>query len=546
MSTLPKKLPAFVFAVAAVIGLLLPIAAYHAGSQTNHLRFERIADEAVDRIAMRINQHISLLTATRSLFEARGGNVSHEEFASFVRHLNIKEDFDGIQGIGYAAVLEPGSDAQVRESLQRDYGVNRMPFPQSSEDLRTAIVMLEPPDERNKAALGFDMYSQVTRRAAMRAARMTRERQASGMVELLQEIDNDKRRGFLVYLPYFARPSEGSQDGLANPTDQQAQGDHLQGFIFAPFRTGDLIKAALSGSQELPLHMKIYDGKPDEGRLLYESPGSSSAAPEDVVRRSLVIAGHEWTVLATPSSGFEEGSEKGIALLLGMCSLLVAGALAASIRSQMKALEASQEVLRITESAAAQKDFLLQEMTHRIKNSIARVLAMARQTAAHANDLDDFTQSFTNRLQAMATSQDLLTQAHHGKAALSDLVHGELRQVFGESFTGLSYSGPTQELGMRTTQALALVFHELATNALKYANLDEGGDIDVRWNRGADGSLVIDWRERGSVDPTAIQGTGFGTKLIRSLIEGELSGSLQRNMQPEGLRIRLIIPDPAA
>lgn len=545
MSKLPKKLPTFVFAIAAIIGLLLPIAAYQAGSQTNHLRFERIADEAVDRIAMRINQHISLLTATRSLFEAREGNVTHDEFASFVRHLNIKEDFDGIQGIGYAAVLDPGSDEEVREALQNNYGVDRMPFPQSDEDLRTAIVMLEPPDERNKAALGFDMYSQVTRRAAMRAARMTGEPQASGMVELLQEIDNDKRRGFLVYLPYFAPSSSPDAQESANLARQRSPDGQLRGFVFAPFRTGDLIKAALAGSQELPIHLRIYDGKPEDARLLYESPGLSGPSPEDVVRRSLVIAGHEWRVQAIPSDDFEEGSEKGIALLLGICSVLVAGALAVSIRSQMKALEASQEVLRITESAAAQKDFLLQEMTHRIKNSIARVLAMARQTAAHASDLEEFTQSFTNRLQAMATSQDLLTQAHHGKANLSDLLHGELRQVFGESFTRLSYEGPAQELGMKTTQALALVFHELATNALKYANLEEGGDINVRWSRGAHKSLVIEWRERGSIDPTAVQGTGFGTKLIRSLIEGELSGSLQRSMQPEGLQIRLIIPDPA-
>jgi len=546
MLKLPKKLPALVFAVAAIIGLLLPVAAYRAGSQTNHLRFERLADEAVERIVMRINQHISLLTATRSLFEARRGNVSREEFAAFVSHLNIKEEFDGVQGIGYAAVLEPGSEALVRESLARDYGVDRAPFPQSTEDMRTAIMMLEPPDERNLADLGFDMYSQVTRRAAMRAAQMTHERQASGMVELLQEIDDDKRRGFLVYLPYFAHNSRpGQEGGAATPG---APGEQLRGFIFASFRAGDLINAALSHGQTLPVHLKIHDGKPEDGRLLFESDGVSgaTAARADGVQRSVVIAGHEWSVTATPTEGFQKGPEEGVALLLGVCALLMAGALAVSIRSQLRALEASREVLRVTESAAAQKDFLLQEMKHRIKNSIARVLAIARQTAAHSSDLEEFTHSFTNRLQAMATSQDLLTHAHHGKANLSDLLHGELRQVFGETFTGLNCTGPDQELGMRTTQALALVFHELATNALKYANLDEGGGIDVRWRSGADGrSLVIDWRERGSADPDAAQGTGFGTKLIRSLIEGELSGALERNMTDEGLQMRLTIPQPA-
>lgn len=535
------KLPILVFAVTAAVGAFLTITTYNAGAAANRLRFERIADDALDRIGLRIGQHISLLTATRALVEIRDGNVSYAGFSGFVGHLNTEDAYDGVQGIGYAAILPPGSEADVEAGIAQNYGITRAVFPETDQPVRTAITMLEPPDIRNRAALGFDMYTEPTRRAAMMNAAQTGEARASGRVELVQEIDGQKQSGFLVYLPFYADVSRpGRNVPGADP--------RLAGFIYAPFRVNDLIAAAWARMPGVPVHLEIYDTIVSPKNLMYQ--GTAPAAgfgDEYVVHRTINVAGREWQAILSPAVGFAEGPEKGIALVLGAVSLLMAAALAVSLRAQMKALDASREVLRVTEAAATEKDFLLQEMKHRIKNSIARMLAIARQTARHSDTIESFIASFTNRLQAMAASQDLLTRSHSETAVLADLLEGEMFQVFGEGFEAYASKGPRVELGVRATQALGLVFHELATNALKYGEPGEADNsLAVNWTRSGPGApLVIDWQELTARPAESTSSGGFGTKLIVSLVRGELNGTVERTLTDAGLHVRIEIPAAA-
>ena len=128
---------------------------------------------------------------------------------------------------------------------------------------------------------------------------------------------------------------------------------------------------------------------------------------------------------------------------------------------------------------------MLQEMKHRIKNSIAKMLAIARQTAANSGSIAEFTSSFSARMQAMAASQDMLTRSQWQKADLGKLLRTELEQVFGPNIEKLHLSGPQIELNETATQALGLTFHELATNALKYGEAGNG-----------DGTLRVEWEVR--------------------------------------------------
>ena len=533
------RLAILVFVVTASVGLIMPVAVYRSGEQTNILRFQSIADDTVDRITSRIGEHISLLEATRAFFEAEGAQITKEKFAAFVEHLDIRNRFDGIQGIGFSIIIQDGEENVVRNELIANYGIDRGIFPEKGEAVRTAIIMLEPADDRNLAALGFDMYSESTRRKAMQDAAQSNEVRATTKVELVQEIDDQKQPGFLVYLPFFL---EGGPEisGEDLPKD-------LRGFIYAPFRIGDLISATLKLGGIAPVHMDIYLGEATEENLVFQSAnelGGFGSAYEYMV--SVDVAGQTWNYRMRPSDQFQEGTEKGIAFLLAGIMVLMAAALALSMRSQMKALAASREVIRVTDEAAVQKDFLLQEMKHRIKNSIARVLAIARQTANHSDSLESFISSFTKRLQAMAAAQDLLTQSHHQTASLRDLLRNELLQVFDQEFDNYSMEGPTVELGGRATQALALVFHELATNALKYADMaDNANRLDIRWNVADDGVLTIRWEENLKARITRQEGSGFGTRLIRSLVTGELGGELHRELSENGLRLEITVPAEA-
>ena len=191
---------------------------------------------------------------------------------------------------------------------------------------------------------------------------------------------------------------------------------------------------------------------------------------------------------------------------------------------------------------------MLQEMKHRIKNSIARVLAIARQTAASSDTIDEFSQSFSARLHAMANAQDMLTRSHWRQADLRELLATELKQVLGSDYDE-RIDGPKVLLDERTTQALGLTFHELATNALKYGGISFGeGDLRISWTvtgRRKHRELQLSWVETssGPIDTSGpIPTSGFGTRLIDANIRGELGGQLERELRPDGMSVRMVIP----
>ena len=534
------KLPLIAFLIASAIGFSLTLSAYWAGRQANHLRFEQLADDAIYRIERKLSQHISLLIATRSLFDVQQGEVSHKQFQKFVGNLDIAHYYSGVQGIGYADILDEEEARELSSTLLATYGVERELFPESEQTVRTAIVMLEPPDVRNQRALGFDMYSDKTRREAMIAAARNGEAQVTGKVELRQEFDDKKQAGFLIYLPYFG-PELASKGAIPG-----ARPD-LRGFVYAAFRAGDFVEAALEHTPASNLSLSLHIGEPVPENLLLAAMASAEYSEDEYkVERTVSLAGRDWHFSVTPSETFKEGPETGVALLLGTVSLLMAAALAVSLRAQGRTLEAYREVSRVSQEASAQKDFLLQEMKHRIKNSIARVLAIARQTAASSENVHEFTESFTNRLQAMAASQDLLTRSHGEHAQLSDLLKNELFQVFGEEFDNYTCHGPDVRLGVKATQALGLVFHELATNALKYSSVAQSGSrLDIHWQMTGDGKLQLQWLEQASKGQNAEDAStsgGFGTKLITSLVEGELNGRFDRHIGTSGMQAMIELP----
>jgi len=231
-------------------------------------------------------------------------------------------------------------------------------------------------------------------------------------------------------------------------------------------------------------------------------------------------------------------------VMLGLAGLLLAGAVALIARYQARALQAVAKMHETAEKSLLEKDLMLQEMKHRIKNSIARVLAMARQTAGSARDLEEFTSSFGARLQAMAASQDILTRSRWQTADLAELLRLELGQVFGKELPDAMIDGPRVLLSEATTQALGLTFHELATNALKYGEAGNSPEaLKVTWQVEETGRrLRLRWTETGGRQVRPPDKPGFGTRLIDMNIVRELGGAIDRNYRPDGLEIDIAVP----
>jgi len=183
---------------------------------------------------------------------------------------------------------------------------------------------------------------------------------------------------------------------------------------------------------------------------------------------------------------------------------------------------------------------LMKEMSHRIKNNLSTVLSIATQTGRHATDVASFNKSFQARLVAMSKSHDLLMKDIRGTADLREILEAELLPYSADTAWGrtLTLSGDAVRLSTRAAVGLGLVVHELATNAAKYGAYSGAGAIDVSWCSDG-GPVLLRWRERGGPVVAPPAKTGFGSRLIDSVLRGELGGAVETRFAPQGFEADL-------
>jgi PAS domain S-box-containing protein len=189
---------------------------------------------------------------------------------------------------------------------------------------------------------------------------------------------------------------------------------------------------------------------------------------------------------------------------------------------------------------------LLRELTHRSKNLLAVIQAMARQTARHAGSTDAFLVQFGARLQALAASHDLLVRESWYGAALQELVQSQLAAYIDRDRNQVSAAGPAVALKPEAAQTLGLALHELAANAARFGALSvPQGRVSIAWDRRGgdhDGALALDWREELGPPVKMRRKKGFGSMVIERNLALALGAEVDLSFAPEGLRCRIVIP----
>lgn len=203
--------------------------------------------------------------------------------------------------------------------------------------------------------------------------------------------------------------------------------------------------------------------------------------------------------------------------------------------------------LDITERREAEEHIklLMRELDHRVKNVLARIPVIAMCTREGSGSMDEFVKALEGRIQSMASAHELLSLAQWHGAALSDLVRRELAPYATESNTTID--GAHIVLSAEASQAMAMVLHELVTNAAKYGALSTpGGRVSVRWSRGKDTSgsdiLLIHWEEDGGPTVEVPNHYGYGTGVVRDLIPYELGGTVDLVFAADGVRCKIGVP----
>lgn len=288
--------------IVLIIMLFLTIAAtyfdYEKSKEKQKIIFENSANEIPSLIEDRMKAYRQVLLSGVAKFYT-SKEVTRENWKEFVEALKLEETYPGLQGMGFSLLIKKEDKekhiAKIRAEGFKDYDIK----PAGDREIYTSIIYLEPFDNRNKRAFGYDMFSEKIRNEAMQKAIETGIYSLSGKVRLLQENGVDEQAGFLAYIPVY------KQNMLM--TTSQERLDATYGFVYAPFRMNDLINS-LASEENSSLDIMLYDGnKESKEDIYFDLISDHSITNSDYIyTKVLAIGGREWFVKITPKDDFFE------------------------------------------------------------------------------------------------------------------------------------------------------------------------------------------------------------------------------------------------
>lgn len=300
----------YLLSVLVLLASLLLVAAYarHAGGREEALAQARFVEEAGRATALVRQQLLTYeltLQGGVSLFAAVDRPTS-AQWRSYVEGLRIDERFPAVVGLGYADSLSP-SQLQVLQRARRAAGEGLLTLrPRGVRERYGAVTYLEPRTPANAAAIGYDMYAEGTRRAAMDAARDNGEVRVTGALRLVQQPGDDAAPAVLMYAPVY-------QSGLRPDSLRARRAAHL-GWVYVPFRVDRFVETALHAVAPAVDLALFDDAGGDGGLLLHDSaarvPANATAAAGAVRTHEVVVPvyGRQWRfrlpgATSTPPAG---------------------------------------------------------------------------------------------------------------------------------------------------------------------------------------------------------------------------------------------------
>ena len=480
------------------------------------------------------NASSAYLRAGAAMFAAVD-RVNEALFDRFVSELELDFDYRGAEGIGWAQSLRSYELDQFRAGATRDAGetaeeteaeenpIQIRPAPTGATGRVVPITFLRPATERNRRLIGYDMYSEPVRRAAMEQAERDARPTASGKLAL-RDAGPGEAPGFIIFMPVFR------EAGLNR---------RLRGFVYSPFSAEEFLVSALELADAGERGVRLYDGEATPDRLLAQVEPSSGSG--DVVQQRIIIANRPMVLEFESADSYSLSPLSMVTLLFG---LLVATLLLVVARLVAQQTREDQLKLEWLEEQHSIRNSLTRELNHRVKNTLANVLSIVALTRRRSETLDEFADGLDGRIRAISATHDLLTQSEWGTTPIRAVVEAELAphaRGEGEEF---AISGPEVELAPGDALTLGLAIHELATNASKYGALSTPeGEVSVRWELEGRNVVRMVWVETGGPRLEGKPaGRGFGLDLIEKIVAHELNVAVELDFPPEGVRCTLRIP----
>lgn len=315
--------------VVLCVGLILTISAWFFSTlivnENAQHRFTVRSEEIAKAIEARMKVYEGLLWGGVAFFHA-ADQVDRDMWKKYVKRLELDKSWPGIQGLGFSTPVSP-EDRSAHIQALRDEGFPDYTIrPEGIRDGYSAIVYLEPFDWRNQRALGYDMWSNDMRRAAMMRARDEGRAATSGIITLVQETKQDVQKGFLTYVPLYKHDARYKEDV---PLDSvEARRAAFRGWVYAPFRMGDLMRGIL-GEGETSVAYEIFSGENiDENHLLFDNDKQFSGKTfgdrgqfSNTTR--LDLQGQTWTINFSSGPDSVTSEEKMIPVAIGVAGIII-------------------------------------------------------------------------------------------------------------------------------------------------------------------------------------------------------------------------------
>jgi len=489
----------------------------HVQGGKDEFRFDNAVQSATDRITGRLELYTGSLI-NGAAYVSTTPDMTPAEFQKFAGRINLQRRFPGIQGYGWTERIERTADGAERH----------------------AIRMLYPMDPRNQAAIGFDMYSEHTRRTAMARARDAGEPALSGRLTLVQEITTDQQVGFLLYVPVYST--------FEIPRTVDERRELLRGFVYAPFRANDLFDL-IFGTEESPrVTLRVYDASQDgHDALLYAIPAAEGHRPRHTAIDTILVAGHPWRVEFASAPRFEMATtifNPWLALGGGfLITFLVFGVTVAQSNARRQAHDANQAKMQFLatmshelrtplNAIAGFVDLIDAEIYGPVTHDQVNALTRIKLANAHLLSLID---NVLNFAKIEAGRAIYCIQPIDMEEVVTGVETIILNQAAIRRVKYRRNAGPTLSVAADPYK-LRQILLNLLSNAIKFT--DEGGSIAISWEQighqvaihVADSGIGIapnrfeaSFAPFVQVDPSLTrnqEGTGLGLAISRELAHG--------------------------
>lgn len=506
------KLPYLVLATLILSTIGVTYLYYQSARSKDFIRFNNEVNRVHTALETKIGLYIALLRSGRGYIESRN-DLTKEGFANFVKSLELEKNYVGVQGIGYSIVIQPDEREALAARMKAAGYPNFKIFPDNERNSYQPIIYLEPDNQKNKAAIGYDMSTEETRRAAIERARDMGKAAATGKVVLVQEIDAQKQFGFLIYLPVY-------KEGIIPETVEERR-EKIQGYVYSPFRANNFLNEIQQMTNTGGIGVTIYDAAANPESIMAQTSSVSDnffvpQIGEDFsMQNQMDVAGRNWIVEYNSLPSFAEQSSvnwtpliflSGTAfsfLLFGMTYWessaraklqTVAAELFESEKQKRRLLLKEQEARKVAETANQAKDEFISVVSHELRTPLNAIAGWTR--ILKTGDLPEIKRNLAlekiekNLRQQTALVDDLLGYTQ----MISDKTDFEKKEVvFSELFEDVceSIKPQAQEKGIKLyknnnlngskvigdEEKLKILIDNLLSNAVKFT--PKGGTVNA-------------------------------------------------------------------